>query len=152
MSSSKKFTCKGTLRQASGFIDWRYSQSCWYFRPSIVNCCLSNLLSGSTLPPPLFLVWISIHTVYANTVCKGRVGLGLWASDICRKVPLRANFLDDYFCVAFFESYLSTSHTKELEGGGGGRMLVFLINMENMPDSSVLFPHHAPCALGNRQF
>jgi hypothetical protein len=28
-------------------------------------------------------------------------------------------------------------------------MLVFLINMENMPDSSVLFPHHAPSAPGN---
>ncbi len=31
------------------FIDWRYSQSCWYFRPSFVNYCPSNLLSGS--PP-----------------------------------------------------------------------------------------------------
>jgi hypothetical protein len=51
MSSSKKFTCKGTLLQV--FIDWRYSRSCWYFRPSFVKCCPSNLLSGSTpLPPP----------------------------------------------------------------------------------------------------
>jgi hypothetical protein len=33
------------------FLDWRYSQSCWYFRPSFVNYCPSNLLSGS--PPPL---------------------------------------------------------------------------------------------------
>ncbi len=32
------------------FIDWRYSQSCWYFLPSFVNYCPSNLLSGS--PPP----------------------------------------------------------------------------------------------------
>ncbi len=29
------------------FIDWRYSQSCWYFRPSFVNYCPSNLLSAS---------------------------------------------------------------------------------------------------------
>jgi hypothetical protein len=33
------------------FIDWRYSQSCWYFRPRFVNYCPPNLLSGS--PPPL---------------------------------------------------------------------------------------------------
>jgi hypothetical protein len=34
------------------FIDWRYRQSCWYFRPSFVTCCPANLLFGSTLPPP----------------------------------------------------------------------------------------------------
>ncbi len=28
------------------FIDWRYSQSCWYFRPSFVNYCPSNLSSS----------------------------------------------------------------------------------------------------------
>jgi len=30
-------------------------QACWYFRPSFVKCCLSPLLSGSTLlsPPSL---------------------------------------------------------------------------------------------------
>jgi hypothetical protein len=49
----EKFTCKGTLgRCLSEFIDWRYIQSSWYFRPSFVTCCPSNLLSGST-PPPL---------------------------------------------------------------------------------------------------
>jgi hypothetical protein len=38
------------------FIDWRYSRSCWYFRPSFVNYCVSNLLSASPPlhhPPPL---------------------------------------------------------------------------------------------------
>ncbi len=41
----KKLTCKGTLRQGlSEFINWRYSQSCWYFWPDFVNCCPSNLL------------------------------------------------------------------------------------------------------------
>jgi len=70
----KKLTCKGTLRQLfmrvyyrleiqsvmfglcgsclSEFIDWRYSQSKGYFRPSFVNWCPSNLLSGSTSPQP----------------------------------------------------------------------------------------------------
>ncbi len=46
----KKFTllCGRCL---SEFIDWRYSQSCWYFRPTFVNCWPSNLLSGQLLPP-----------------------------------------------------------------------------------------------------
>ncbi len=49
----KKFTCKGTLRQVFfRVIDWRYMQSCWYFRPSFVNYCPSNLLYGSPTPPP----------------------------------------------------------------------------------------------------
>jgi hypothetical protein len=54
----KKFTCQGTLRQVfvRVYIDKRYSQSCWYFRPSFLNCCPSNLLSGSSLPPPPFPV------------------------------------------------------------------------------------------------
>jgi hypothetical protein len=67
MSSSKKLTCNGTLRRClSEFIDWikytLYSQSCWYFRPSFVNCCPSKFLSGSCspLPPPPFPVWKSI--------------------------------------------------------------------------------------------
>jgi hypothetical protein len=34
------------------FIDWRYSESCWYFLPSFVNYGLSNLLYGSPPPPP----------------------------------------------------------------------------------------------------
>ncbi len=53
MSSLKKLSCKGTSvgRCLSEFIDWRYNQSCWYFRPSFVNCCPSNLLSGSSLRP-----------------------------------------------------------------------------------------------------
>ncbi len=34
-------------------IAWRYSQSCWYFGPSFVNNCPSNLLSCSPpIPPP----------------------------------------------------------------------------------------------------
>ncbi len=44
------------------FIDWRYSQSCWYFRPSFVSYCPSNLLSGS---PP------SQSTEYTDSVWLG---------------------------------------------------------------------------------
>ncbi len=36
----------------SKFIDWRFSQSCWYFRLSLMNCCPSNIFSGSTSPLP----------------------------------------------------------------------------------------------------
>ncbi len=50
----KKLTCIGTLQV---FIRVHIlEQSCWYVRPTFVNCCLSNLLSGSTLPPPPFPV------------------------------------------------------------------------------------------------
>ncbi len=52
----KKMTCKRLCGKClSEFIDWRYSQSCWYFhcfRPSFVNCCPSNLFCSSTLTPP----------------------------------------------------------------------------------------------------
>jgi hypothetical protein len=30
------------------FTDWRYSQSCWYFRPSFVKYCPANPLSNSS--------------------------------------------------------------------------------------------------------
>jgi hypothetical protein len=78
MSLSKKIDLQKNF--ASGvlsefkFIDWRYSQSCWYFLPSFLNCCPSRLLSGSTLAPPPSQ-WIS--TVYSVTVCKGG---GVWGS------------------------------------------------------------------------
>ncbi len=49
------------------FIDWRYSQSCSYFRPRFLNCCPSNLLSGSNLPPPCPLPCVKVQ--YVQTVC-----------------------------------------------------------------------------------
>ncbi len=59
------------------FIGWRYSQSCWYFRPIFVNCCPSpsNLLSGYSSPPPLppFPVWICILYTHIQGV-----GGGVW--------------------------------------------------------------------------
>ncbi len=49
-----RFFCNSIL--LSDFIAWRYSPSCWYFRPSFVNCCPSNLLFGSSSPAPSFPV------------------------------------------------------------------------------------------------
>jgi hypothetical protein len=46
-------------------LDCRYSQSCSYFRPSFVNYCPSNLLSGSPpLPSPA-----KVKVQYIQTVC-----------------------------------------------------------------------------------
>ncbi len=39
-------------RWLSEYVEWRYSKSCWYFRPSFVNYCPTNLLSGLIPPPP----------------------------------------------------------------------------------------------------
>ncbi len=61
-------------RCLSEFVVWRYSQSYWYFRPSFVNCCPSNILSVSTLPP-YPLPCVNKYTVYTYTMC---VGGGVW--------------------------------------------------------------------------
>ncbi len=75
---------------------WRYSQSCLYFRPSSVNCCPSNLLSGSTLPPsPFPLPCVNKYIVYTYTVYWGDGVLGLRQINICRRVSLWVSFLDD---------------------------------------------------------
>ncbi len=55
------------------FIVWRYSQSCWYFRPSFVNFCPSNLLSRSPLPPPPFPK--SKYSIYRQCVAGSRWGM-----------------------------------------------------------------------------
>ncbi len=44
---------------------WRYSQSCWYFRPSFVNCCPSPLLCGSNHP----CLNKYLYTVYTRIQC-----------------------------------------------------------------------------------
>jgi hypothetical protein len=94
MSSYKKnWSVKGLIgRCSSEFTDWRYSKSFWYFRPSFVNCCPSNLLSCSTLPP-LPLRCVTKYTVYTYTVCGSGYGvLDLRQIDHCRKIPLQVNF------------------------------------------------------------
>ncbi len=90
----KNWPLKGLWgRCLSELIDRRYSQSCWYFWPSFVNCCPSNLLSGSTIPPPFLCV--NKYTVHTYKVFKG--GEEVWGSgphtdNSCRKVPLHVNF------------------------------------------------------------
>ncbi len=96
MSSSKQISPVKRLcsRCLSEFIDWRYSQSCWYFRPSFVNCCPSPLLSGSTLPLPC----VNKYTEYTYSVCKGGRKYGvlrLRQLNTWRKVHLQVDFLDD---------------------------------------------------------
>jgi hypothetical protein len=81
----KKLTCKGTLQQGlSEFIDWRNSQSCWYFQPSFVNNCPSNLLSDS---PPSSLPCVKVE--YMLAVC-GWWGcwVGLESSSLATKYVL----------------------------------------------------------------
>ncbi len=100
MSSYKKLTFKGTLRQVFirvYTVDWRYSQSCWYFRPSFVNCYTSSLLSGSTLPPPPFPVWISI--LYTHIQCVR--GAGVWDSGPQTDKQLRQFFKWRHFALHF---------------------------------------------------
>jgi hypothetical protein len=72
----KYWPLKGLCRQV--FIDMRYCQSCKYFRPSFMDCCPSNLLSGSTgweLSSPICFmnlkaqkrVWYSVcHCAFSN--------------------------------------------------------------------------------------
>ncbi len=92
MLSSKKLTCKGTLRQVFIRVYRLEIQSVMLvlFRSSFVNCCLPELLIGS-IPPPHSLC-VHVYNVY------GVGGMGFWGLrqiNTCRKVPLRVNFLDD---------------------------------------------------------
>ncbi len=65
------------------FIDWRYSQSCWYFRPSFVNYLPANLLSGSPPPPPPPPpLPKGQSTVYTDSVRLGRGG-SPWVGGCC---------------------------------------------------------------------
>ncbi len=68
MSSSKTIDRGLCGRCLSEFIDWRYIQSSWYFRPSFVNCCPSNVLCGSTLTPLPPLLCVNKYTVFTYTV------------------------------------------------------------------------------------
>ncbi len=80
------------------------------FRPSFVNCCPSNLFSGSTIPPPLLPCVKSILDTHIQCIRGG----GLWGfwpqTDTHLPVsPFTSkNFLYDTFCSAFYECYLST--------------------------------------------
>jgi hypothetical protein len=72
--SSKKLTYKGTCRQMFFRVYRLEIQSGMLVRPSFVNCCSSNFLSGTTLPLSS-LPCVNRYTVYTYTVCKGG---GVW--------------------------------------------------------------------------
>ncbi len=94
MSSSKK----KLARCLSEFINWGYSQSCWYFWPSFVNCCSSNLISAlvqPSPPPPILclnkysILYCIVLVYYTRIQCvRGRYGV------LCRR-SYRSVFLDD---------------------------------------------------------
>ncbi len=70
------------------FITWRYSQSCWYFRPSLMNYCTSNLLFGS---PPPSLPLSKIKVQYIKTVFGWEGIEGCWVvleTIFCRRLTL----------------------------------------------------------------
>ncbi len=112
----KKWHLKGLCgRCLSKFIDRRYSQSCWYFRPSFVNCCPLPFSLSQLYPFPM---WISIkYTVYKYTVCKGG---GVWGSrpqtdNTCLKVPLQVNFFRwQLFAQSFMSLIFLRSCSKKL--------------------------------------
>ncbi len=56
------------------FIDWRYSQSCWYFRPALWT--IASLTFSLVSSPPPFHVWISV--LYTRIQCL-RGGGGMWS-------------------------------------------------------------------------
>ncbi len=65
------------------------------FSTQLWNCCFSPLLSGSTLAPSPFPMWISI--LYTSIQCMGGAGCGydvlsLRQINICRKVSLQVSF------------------------------------------------------------
>jgi hypothetical protein len=100
MSSPKKKLIYNGLcdRCLSQFLDWRYSQSCWYFIPSFVNCCPSYLFFSSAPPPLPPLPCVNKFTEYTYTVCKGggrAWGSGHQTDKHFPQSPFTRNFLND---------------------------------------------------------
>jgi hypothetical protein len=110
MLSFKKLTWKkwlcGCGRCLIEFLDWGYSQSCWYFRPSFVNYAPLTFSLVHLLPPSLCQ-----STVHTDSVWLGyRVALppkqklrrerGLRQINTCRKVPLEINFFNIWHCIS----------------------------------------------------
>ncbi len=71
------------------FIEWRYSQSCWYFRPSFVNYCLSTFSLVHPPLPPSPLPCVKVQYVQYKQCVLG--GGGCWVvleSIFCRSLTL----------------------------------------------------------------
>jgi hypothetical protein len=102
------------------FINWRYSQSCWYFRPSFVKYCPCNLLSGSPPPVPPSPFPKSKYNIYRQSVS----GKGWWKGGGCWVV------LETIFCrsltLCFWPDSEPTKllyHPKHKNLGGEGAWL-----------------------------
>ncbi len=90
----KNWPAKGLVfcgRYLSEFVDWRYSQSFWYFRPSWTVAPLTFSLDFPP-PPPSFPVWISV--LYSRIQCvRGGYGvLGLWEDKHLSQSPFTGQF------------------------------------------------------------
>ncbi len=106
-------------RGLSEFIDWRYSQSCWYFRPRFLNVAhLTFSLHGSTLPPPAhpcenkYTVHIHVYSVWGN---------GVWVSGprtdkTAAKSLYRSIFFDDNIlhCLLWVLSFYVVQYLERL--------------------------------------
>jgi hypothetical protein len=80
-------------RCLSEFIDWRCSQSCWYFRPELWTVALLTFSLVQLHPPAHFPVWISILYTRIHCVRGGGYGaLGFRQVNTCCKVSLQINF------------------------------------------------------------
>ncbi len=77
-----------------------------------MNCCHSNLRSGSTLPPTP-LPCANKYIVYTFTECRWSGGYGVPGSQtdkhLLQSSFTRTFFKKTTFCIAFYESYLSTT-------------------------------------------
>ncbi len=95
-------------RCLSEFIDWRCSQSCWYFRPELWTVALLTF-SLVQLHTPASLPCVNKDIVYTCTVWKGRRvwGSGLQTDKHLPQSPFTGNFFRwRHFA---YEYYLSTS-------------------------------------------
>jgi hypothetical protein len=132
------------------FIDWRYSQSCWYFRPALWTFVPLTLSLVSSFPPPP-LPDVNKYTVYTyciqfvrGGVCshrrKGRGGLRqikhLPQSPFTGQI-----FWTTTFGIAFFQSNLSTPQTYTHCNAAEGYYSLIVPCMEMAPRTSFIQIH-----------
>ncbi len=89
------------------FIDWRYSQSCWYLQPLLWTS--APLTFSLVLLPPLLLfpLWIikGVHVFIQCVTGGGEIG-GLRQKNTCRQVPLLIILKKSRYRVWCLYSYL----------------------------------------------
>ncbi len=68
------------------FIDWRYSQPCWYFRPFLWTSAPLTFSLVHQPPPPSLCPWVNKYRgMYSCTVCNMGGGIG-WCGDHIQKL------------------------------------------------------------------